>query len=212
MTNFECGGYSIGMSCNILLADLLIKENFLKKWVNIHNEKLSKTDDALKTPLFYLPNLKKPSGSPSIPIISSDQGKTRGQTVIFKIADKNVNLENESIKKIMLVCVKEAESQLGIKMGQTFPLFLKEPSNTIKIETCSRFEKGMVPWEMDLRSQVRSESWDDLGVNEIVIQKGNKPTRVSHWMGSVMDGLVMALTSPQGEEASSILNVIVSVP
>ncbi|TXG51213.1 hypothetical protein EZV62_023737 [Acer yangbiense] len=31
VTNFECGGYSIGISCNLLLADILFKENFFQK-------------------------------------------------------------------------------------------------------------------------------------------------------------------------------------
>ncbi|KAJ0105880.1 hypothetical protein Patl1_18403 [Pistacia atlantica] len=205
VTNFECGGYSVGMSCNILLADLLITDNFLKKWVNIHNEMLSKVDDAIETPIFYLPTLKKTSGSPSIPIIRSDQTKNCGKTMIFKITDENINLENESGKTLVLVCVKETENEVGSKLASKFPVFLKEPSNTIKIETCSRLENEMVPWEL-------GESWDDIGANEIVIHKGNKPTRVSYWMGSVMDGIVMALTSTEGEEANSGPNIIVSVP
>ncbi|XP_031251251.1 spermidine hydroxycinnamoyl transferase [Pistacia vera] len=211
VTNFECGGYSVGMSCNILLADLLITDNFLKKWVNIHNEMLSKVD-AIETPIFYLPTLKKTSGSPSIPIIRSDQTKNCGKTMIFKITDENINLENESGKTLMLVCVKETENEVGSKLASKYPVFLKEPFNTIKIETCSRLENEMVPWELDVRNQVRGESWDDLGANEIVIHKGNKPTRVSYWMGSVMDGIVMALTSTEGEEANSGPNIIVSVP
>ncbi|XP_028083588.1 protein ECERIFERUM 26-like, partial [Camellia sinensis] len=57
VTNFQCGGYSIGISCSLVLADPLAIISFLRRWVNIHNRMVSEADEA-KPPLFYLPNFK----------------------------------------------------------------------------------------------------------------------------------------------------------
>ncbi|KAK8341794.1 hypothetical protein V6Z12_A08G188600 [Gossypium hirsutum] len=44
VTNFQCGGYSIGISCSILLADLLLMKEFLKTWADIHNKIHAETE------------------------------------------------------------------------------------------------------------------------------------------------------------------------
>ncbi|CAO2819459.1 unnamed protein product [Amaranthus hypochondriacus] len=36
VTNFKCGGYSIGISCSLFLVDPLFMANFLNKWAKIH--------------------------------------------------------------------------------------------------------------------------------------------------------------------------------
>lgn len=209
VTNFECGGYSIGISCSVLLADLLFMEDFLKKWINIHNDLLSKNDSP-KTPIFYLPNLKKPSCSPTYPV-SSNQSKNRGKTTIFKVSGcEDVNLENESCRKLMLACVEEAERKLGSKMATKFPVFLKESPNTMKIESCMKHRYELIQSELKLGNQESGVTCHDLGSIEVTFGQGNKPARVTNWIGSVSDGLVTA--TPSSVQGTSELSIIVSIP
>ncbi|XP_022867017.1 protein ECERIFERUM 26-like [Olea europaea var. sylvestris] len=65
VTNFSCGGYSIGISCSLLLADPFALTGFLKRWANEHNSLLSKLD-APKTPLCYLPKLRNLGSSKAL--------------------------------------------------------------------------------------------------------------------------------------------------
>ncbi|KAL5750841.1 hypothetical protein ACOSP7_025444 [Xanthoceras sorbifolium] len=218
MTNFECGGYSIGISCNLLLADILIKENFFQKWANIHKDILSQNNSPKSTHIFYLPYLKKASCNPDIPI-SSNQVKKKGKTMIFKITDDNlISLEKESNKKLILARVEEVERELGNnKMASKFPVFLRESSKSdkIKIEYCSKYVDEMVhSHELDFKNQVRRASWDDLGASEIDFGQGNKPSRVAYWIGSILDGFVVATSSPSDSDQSTTsgFNIIVSVP
>ncbi|KAJ6415671.1 hypothetical protein OIU84_004467 [Salix udensis] len=52
---------------------------------------------------------------------------------------------------------------------------------------------------------------DDLGVKELAFRHGNKPAHVSCWIGSAVDGLVMAIPS-SNEKNTSDFNVMVTIP
>ncbi|KAK7850783.1 brassinosteroid-related acyltransferase 1 [Quercus suber] len=136
VTNFQYGGYSIGISCSILLADLMVKEKFLTSWANIHNNILSSNNE-LKKPFFYLPNLKG----------------------MVEYYSKH----------------KHVKPQLSIK------------------------------------TQVTCAGWDEyLGAKEVAFREGNKPINVSYWIGSVLDGLVMAMPPPN--QATHGVNILVAIP
>lgn len=192
MTNFDCGGYSIGISCSILLADLLFKGNFLQKWAKMHKDMLYK-NNVPGTPIFYIPNLKN-DHRPVTPVFSSSPCKNNnGQTLIFKIdAESTTDSENKtfSIKLAILLRVEEAEKKLGSKMAWEFPLFLSEPSRKIiKVEKCSKHED----FKRKLSHGIVSECWDDLGAEEVEFHSGNQPVQVSYWIGSISGGLVLAV-------------------
>ncbi|TXG51211.1 hypothetical protein EZV62_023735 [Acer yangbiense] len=209
VTNFECGGYSIGISCNLLLADILFKENFFQKWANVHKDIVSKSNSP-KNPVFYFPNLKKGSCKTADIPNSSDQIKNNDHTVIFKITDENLcSLDKESEKKLILAHVEEVERKVGSKMASKFPVYLRESSNKIKIEYCTKNVDHDKQLELINKSthEVSRGSWDDLGVSEVDFGLGNKPNRVTYWIGSISDdGVVVAIPSTSG------LNIIVSVP
>ncbi|KAJ8774497.1 hypothetical protein K2173_016943 [Erythroxylum novogranatense] len=198
VTNFQCGGYSIGVSCSLLLADLLIEHNFILRWAKMHRDVLSK-NEALKLPIFYLPNLKPESFSPSG--ITTASSKNSGQTVIFKSESESLDL-----KDALRFSVEEAESILGAEMPSEFGFLIKESDMVIKLQTCKKHALEMLP--TNLGTRLSASSWDVLGINEIAFHEGNKPCRASCWIGSTNAGLAMAIPVP----SSSELNIIVTVP
>ncbi|XP_061347682.1 acyltransferase GLAUCE-like [Gastrolobium bilobum] len=201
VTNFECGGYSIGISCSLLLAEVLIVENFLKKWAEIHN-KLPQNEE-IKTPIFYHPGLKKnPEPLPS-DIISRTESKNGVQSTVFKVTAKDANFS----KELALLCVEDAERKLSIKMGSDFSLFVKESSEIIKVESCSK--NGYTMQGSGLKNQITRATWNDFGVYEVAFHEGNKPLLVSCWFGSVADVHVMAIPCPK-ENAFTV--IVVSPP
>ncbi|KAK2648134.1 hypothetical protein Ddye_015624 [Dipteronia dyeriana] len=208
VTNFECGGYSIGISCNLLLADILFKENFFQKWADVHKDIVSKSNSP-KNPIFYFPNLKKDGCKSADSSISSNQIKNNDHTVIFNITDENLySLDKESDKQIILASVEEVEREVGSKMASKFPVYLRESSNKIKIENCTKNVDQDQQLELIKKSthEVSRGSWDDLGASEVDFGQGKKPDRVTYWIGSISDGVVVATPSTSG------LNIIVSVP
>ncbi|KAJ7952570.1 putative Transferase [Quillaja saponaria] len=203
VTNFQCGGYSIGISCSLLLADLFIMDKFLNKWANIHRNIVSKNDLSEK-PIFYTPNLSK-SGSSLIPqLISSTPCKNGGQSMIFNITDSG-NLCME----LALLCVQEAEQKLGVKMGSDFSLFTKESSDVIKVENWSRIEHDKQPLAK-LECEITSANWNDCGVYDVAFCEGNKPASISNWIDSISDGLVLAISS--SKDGIYYGKVIVTLP
>ncbi|KDP39935.1 hypothetical protein JCGZ_03466 [Jatropha curcas] len=211
VTNFQCGGYSIGISCSILLADFLIMENFLQKWANIQKEILSKNGEINKVPIFYLPNLKPPNlnVNGSFKPVPSDY---YGQILTFKITSNEImDIKNDSCKNLALLCIEEAEQKLGNQiMSSDFNFLVKESPQVMK------FENGKKYYELG-KSHLKSNQVIDcsnlkdyLGTNEVSFREGNTPARVSYWIGGANDGFVVAI--PSFNEGVSELNFIITIP
>ncbi|XP_028083589.1 protein ECERIFERUM 2-like [Camellia sinensis] len=209
VTNFQCGGYSIGISCSLVLADPLAIISFLRRWVDIHNHMVSEADEA-KPPLFYLPNFK-PNGTFLTNPIGSNQTKHRGKIMIFKSSTiKDLNLNDEARKALALQCVEEAESKFGVKMASDLSLFVKELSEeVIKVEKFAR--EGLLQKPKGCGSGLSCANWEDLGASEVNFFEGNRPVCVSYWINSVPgEGFVILI--PSVDESVSEMNIVVTVP
>ncbi|XP_061343927.1 anthranilate N-benzoyltransferase protein 2-like [Gastrolobium bilobum] len=201
VTNFECGGYSIGISCSLLLAEILIVENFLKKWAEIH--KMLPQNEEIKTPTFYYPDLKIHEPLPSY-IISQTENKNGVLSTVFEVTTKDANFS----KELALLCVEDAERKLNLKMGSDFSLVVKKSSEIIKVESCSK--SGYNMQGLGLKNQITRATWNDFGAYEVAFHEGNKPVLVSCWIGFVADvAHVMAVPCPK-ENAFAV--IVVSPP
>ncbi|KAM7273381.1 hypothetical protein ACFE04_028045 [Oxalis oulophora] len=192
VTNFECGGYSIGISCSILLADLLMMSNFLHKWTQIHKNLMSQ-NDAKKLPLFYFHDNEKAKIILTSQITSNHKNNSNNQTMIYKIPRENP-LEY-SYKDLALLAIEKTEKQIGTKLGQEIYLFVQESANTIKIENYDKDNK--LVGVMSPGNDMLNARWDELG--EISFYEKNKPAHFSYWIGSRHGGedeVVIALASP----------------
>ncbi|XP_028762538.1 tryptamine hydroxycinnamoyltransferase 2 [Neltuma alba] len=197
VTNFKCGGYSIGISCSLLLADFLVVDNFLKKWADIHKNEALRNGET-KTPLFYHPRLKNPEVPPPN-IIRRTPYKNGGQSLLFKITSEDSEFERESAR----LCVQEAEKRLQRKMGSKFSLFVKERSEAMKAETCAYNRQAL---GRGLKNQMTSTTWDEFGAYDISFHEEKKPVHVSRWIGSASEGNVVAVKYPK-EGVSAVIVV-----
>ncbi|KAJ8754312.1 hypothetical protein K2173_002763 [Erythroxylum novogranatense] len=197
VTNFQCGGYSIGISCSLLLADLFIAQNFISQWAEMHRDVVSK-NEVVKLPIFYLPNLKPKSFSPDC-TITTTPSKNSGQTMIFRTESQSVDLKNA-----LRLSIEEAESKLGVEMPSEFFLVVKESTMVTKVRNCKKHDLEMLPSK--LGPKLVSSSWDVLGINGVAFHEENKPACVSYWIGSIKDGLVLAIAVPNSPE----FNIIIS--
>ncbi|XP_057513873.1 pelargonidin 3-O-(6-caffeoylglucoside) 5-O-(6-O-malonylglucoside) 4'''-malonyltransferase-like [Actinidia eriantha] len=197
VTNFQCGGYSIGISCSLLVADPMAITSFLRRWAKIHNKIVSEAE-MTKLPLFYLPNLK-PNSSPLTNQTGSNRTKDRAKTLIFRVGTKGLNLNDEAHLALALLCMEEVEIKLGVKMASKFSLLVEEPSKGLKVESYLREGLLQKPL-MEFKSELNCACWDDFGGNEVIFYGGNKPVWVSYWINSVpSEGLVIVIPSPDSE-------------
>ncbi|XP_016201478.1 vinorine synthase [Arachis ipaensis] len=204
VTNFECGGYSIGISCSLLLAEVLVVDNFLKKWAKIHDEMLSENGE-IKRPIFYQPcqkNVDEALAS-DVNVISRSLSKNGIESMVFKITSNEASFNKERLRELAMFCVEEAEQKLNIKMGSKFSFVVKESSKVTRVESCSKSNRG------HSSIQMTPTTWNEFGLYEVAFCKGNTAVHVSCWVASVPDGHVLAVPYPK-ENVSAL--IIVSPP
>ena len=163
-----------------------------------------------KNPYFTFLILKK-NGPSLANIISHSPRNDCGQTMHFKVTtNENANLDyGEFCKSLALLCIEKTERRLGSTMVSEFSLFVKENSEIIEIAKYSKH--GHVNPQLSLKTQVTCASWDEwLGANEVAFRDGNKPMHVSYWIGSIFDGLVIAI--PPLNQATLGVNILVTIP
>ncbi|KAH7862987.1 hypothetical protein Vadar_011875 [Vaccinium darrowii] len=209
VTNFQCGGYSVGISCSLLLADPLAIICFLSRWANIHSKMVSETE-MTKPPLFYTPKFK-PNASFYTNQVGSNEVKDRRKPLIFKTGKLNPN-DVETRKALVLRCIEEAELKLGGKRASKFSLIVKTHSEPEEIEVESYLRQGLMEEKpLSFSSGISCGSWDDLGASEVIFYEGYKPVCVSHWIGSAPGEGLLVLTPCPDESVSEVFNVVVTI-
>lgn len=191
VTNFSCEGYSIGISCSLLLIDPFALTTFLKNWSNIHNNIISKPN-ATKIPTFYLPHHGK---SYPFQLMGPNTFNNAAETVIFKIPTKIL----DSDMNLAARCVDEAEREIGRKVAPNLSLFFKVPHEDAKVETCSR--EGLLKDQGcdDFKGLTCVRTWDELELKNVCFNEGKKPIYVSCWINSLVDeGSVLAVPFDAG--------------
>ncbi|CAA3032995.1 ECERIFERUM 1-like, partial [Olea europaea subsp. europaea] len=190
VTNFKCGGYSIGISSSLLLADPFVMTSFLKKWANVHKSLVLKAD-VPKMPTFYLPNLRNSAGKTPSLLMDSKTNKCVAQSVIFNIPTKISNLGSDNYHNLAAECILEAEHIVGTKMASNFSLYVKKPDEDVRVEICPKEKLIRKPTSI-VNGFTYASSWDVLGADEICFNEGNKAAYVSCWINSIFDeGSVM---------------------
>ncbi|XP_057478842.1 uncharacterized protein LOC130766173 [Actinidia eriantha] len=154
VTSFQCGGYLIGISCSLFVADPMAITSFFRRWAKIQN-KIVFEAEMTKLPIFYLPNLK-PNGSPLTNQSSLNQS---AKTLIIKIDTNELNLNDESCLALMLFCIEEVGIKLGVKMTSKFSLLMEEPSKGAKVESYLR--EGLMEKPLEFKNGLNCARWDD---------------------------------------------------
>ncbi|WCJ25799.1 HXXXD-type acyl-transferase family protein [Euphorbia peplus] len=208
VTNFKCGGYSIGISCSMLLADILIMDNFLQKWTQIHRNIVSKNKS--KVPIFYVPDMKAPSLNLNGLFTSTTRPKLT-QTVIYKISTISETVDFK--ENLALFCLEEAEKDLRItKTLPEFAFLVKESPKAIRAQMWKKRDVGRSQNDkvVILKTSYLNER---MGIDEVSFREGSKPITMSYWIGSG-DGSVQTIAVPSYDKFGDYadINIIVTIP
>uniref|UniRef100_A0A7N0V494 Uncharacterized protein n=1 Tax=Kalanchoe fedtschenkoi TaxID=63787 RepID=A0A7N0V494_KALFE len=202
VTDFECGGYSIGLSLSALLGDTSELSGFLEHLAATHLDIFFKQN---KLPAFYLPKRKSTKLYP----VPNNLARRRhaGQTLLYRI--HNPESSTAELNGLALSCIKDAERKLGVDLGPDFELTLctKDGSTgDLAVEKC----KGLTWVGLNALPKLNGAKWDDKIFDQVTFWEGHKPVRGAYWIGlGVDEGLVMVYTSPLGDSA---IHITVSVP
>ncbi|WCJ25797.1 HXXXD-type acyl-transferase family protein [Euphorbia peplus] len=209
VTNFKCGGYSIGISCSLLLADVLIMDKFLQKWTKIHRDIVLKNKEP-KVPIFYVPNLKAPSSNLN-GLYPSTTRPSICQTVIYKVSSISELIDFK--EHLALFCLEEAEKKFEItKNSLEFAFLVKESPETIEARELKKCEIGKSQNDQVIILKT-SDLNEYIGLKEVYFREGSKPATTSYWIGS-SDGRVHVIAIPSYDKLGDAgdLNIIVTIP
>lgn len=225
VTNFGCGrGYSVGISCSLLLADPLAMTSFLTDWTKYHNTIFSKHENHNR-PLFDVPSLGERKFTPyisAIPLNSIPTSTSSCKNLIFKFALKDLtDMDSDKLKAIAVQCIEEAEHKFGHKLSSTnFSLLMKVKSLSSSSEDVvikvDNFVKQKLLVEsslkvMNVHGLTSKTSWDSvLQVDRTTFDGGNQPVLVACWINCIVDeGMVVVISSPDERNFGNIVIVIV---
>lgn len=202
MTNFQCGGYSIGLSCSLIVADAAEIISFIKRWATIHAElqTLHPEDDPPK-PIFRLFDVKRMDSSK---LLTPSPCRKLARTITFAAE----YAKGISPGTLALACTKEAEKELGGKVGSSFSVMVRDAtSEAVSVITAKGNEDfGVRPrsiWKVD---------WGTWIGDSVTFREGNEALAVSCWVGSE-DGFVMVTPSGIGGNQGGVsVNVLVAIP
>ncbi|CAN1195564.1 Agmatine hydroxycinnamoyltransferase 1 [Linum perenne] len=206
VTNFSCGSYSIGISCSLLLADILITHNFLQKWGEIQRQIIISNSSSVNIPIFYLPNLK-PAGSFTLEAFDSTATRGQSHTLILKAKQQHQNETSLLVNS----CAEKAQHVLGsseVKVS-SFRLVsssMEEEKNVLRVKKWGAIE------EEGGELVVENASLDDLGIGEVSFYQGNKPVGLSCWVGWKDDETGLVMTIDDGKKNGDDVIVFVAVP
>ncbi|XP_010452154.1 PREDICTED: uncharacterized protein LOC104734305 [Camelina sativa] len=196
VTNFESGGYSVGISCSILLADLLLETDFLTKWVQIQSSLAHSQTTAVK-PIFYLPSLKQNYKKFLTEFTRSASVLDRGEPVVLRA---------KTCLKMSPACIVARK-----KTSADVFLFVKELGyGTV----CDGMKVEIHPSRDEAISDCDCGG-DLVETDDGVINKnlafGERLEVTACWVGSVSKGVVFAVPSAFGDP-KSLAKFIVALP
>ncbi|KAI4303280.1 hypothetical protein MLD38_038930 [Melastoma candidum] len=197
VTNFQCGGYSIGVSCSLIVADVAEIIGFIERWATIHVglQSLHPQDNPQK-PIFRLSDVKRTDSS-KLPTPSLCRKHAR--TIAFSTEDA----KSVSLGALVSACTKEADKEPGTKLGTAYSVMVKDATTTGTMSVS--ISKGISD-EGEHVGSIRKADWGSWFGDGVTFEAENEARAISCWVGS-KDGFVAVTRSGGGN-----VNVLVSIP
>lgn len=200
LTRFQGdGGYAVGVSCSLMLADPLSLARFLLSWSRTHAEMKARNKVATNPMLQYAGYFQRPDVMTrrikSIPIDAAGAGDINVETVLFRTAAAGAPDDHRALAR---ACLDKASDALGNKVPRFTVVMVAgkgEGDNPpgMSVETCEAAEDAS-PAEAN---ELQAVQWQELGLEELAL-RGAKPVHVSYRIVAGSDeGL--AVVMPDGD-------------
>ncbi|TVU28993.1 hypothetical protein EJB05_20535 [Eragrostis curvula] len=204
LTRFQGdGGYAVGVSCSLMLADPLSLARFLLSWARTHAAMKASNKVATNPMMQYLSYFQRPDAMTkrikSIPIDTVVPGADvdEVETVLFRAAGAP-----SDHRALARACLDQASDKLGAaNKVQGFSVVVVaekgEGDNpaAMSVETCTAeavADSGCAGHKLEV------VQWQELGLEELVLREG-KPAHVSYSIVTGSDeGLVVVMPDGDG--------------
>ncbi|KAL6652289.1 hypothetical protein ACP70R_011214 [Stipagrostis hirtigluma subsp. patula] len=188
LTRFRDGGYAIGASCSLLLADPLCLISFLKSWARTHARLQAQSKLVANPVIQYTRYLQSPGPAKrlkSVPLDLGGAAAAAAKTVLFRAAaDESDRLA------VAAACIGKANEMLGAKAPPRLTVIARDGSGGVNVQTWTA-ENGQAPCHGD--HALRAAHWQEAGLEELALE-GSKPVRVSYGVSPCADeGLAVVM-------------------
>ncbi|XP_040376769.1 uncharacterized protein LOC102705051 [Oryza brachyantha] len=209
LTRFQGdGGYAVGVSCALLLADPLSLARFLQSWARTHTRMKAQSKAAAHPVVQYLAYFQRPETSRkrvrSVPI-DSFAGDGAAETVLFRTGAAAPAPDGHH-RALAAACVDQASRALGAARASRLSVVVVAPAagddglvGKATIETCTA-DDGPQAWSGTggAGTSLEAVQWSELGLEELVL-RDSKPVRVSCSIVTAGDeGLVVVMPDGAG--------------
>lgn len=192
VTQFHGGGFSLGISCSLLLADPLFLGHFLNSWAHTHAAMLSH-GQLTNSPIFHLTYFQRPGQSHHLKSIDLGSNPPASNTTLLFVADPKANNVQSACCQIADNYFQVATRRLRKKDLSTYSLIISGDHSADKIVKPRAIASSNVVDET-----AQEQAWvNQLGLENMNFIGGNDPIRVSCQIISCLeDGLAMIITPP----------------
>ncbi|CAN6240359.1 unnamed protein product [Urochloa humidicola] len=187
LTRFQDGGYAIGASCSLLLADPLSLASFLKTWARKHAELQAQNKVVVNAVIQYTRYLHGASAAAkhvkSIPLNTGAAGgdNMTTTTVLFRAAGCGADASDH--RAIAAACVAETSERPGARAPPRVTVMARDDdgSGGPSVQTCAAADGGdHKVCHVQNGHAPRVARWrDEAGLEELVLE-GRKPVQVSY--------------------------------
>nr|TKW05767.1 hypothetical protein SEVIR_7G198100v2 [Setaria viridis] len=198
LTRFQDGGYAVGASCSLLLADPLSLAGFLKSWARKHAELQAQGKIVANPVIQYTRYLQSAGGAArrvkSVPVDTDIATGTTTTTVLFRAAGGGTS----DHRALAAACVAMAIERLGAKALPRFTVMARDGSEGLNVKTCTA-DGDEKPCNGHEHAPRVSHWRDEAGLEDLTLE-GNKPVHVSYCVSPCADeGLVVVMPAGGAE-------------
>ncbi|CAL5069196.1 unnamed protein product [Urochloa decumbens] len=216
LTRFKDGGYAIGASCSLLLADPLSLACFLKSWARKHAELQAQNKLAANPVIQYTRYLhsvataaaKRVKSVPLDTATAAGIGGNTTTTVLFRAAGGAPDH-----RALAAACVADASARLGARAPGRVTVMARDGSGGLSVlTTCTAADGGDRKACHGRHGHApRAAQWcDEAGLEDLALE-GRKPVHVSYAVSPCADeGLVVVM--PAGTGGGGELLITATVP
>lgn len=204
LTRFQGdGGYAVGVSCSMMLADPLSLARFLLSWARTHAEMKARSKVAAIPMMQYAGYFQRPDTLTrrikSVTLDAFAEDAVGAETVLFRASATAAN-DTTDHRALAEACVDEARQRIGAAKAPRFSLVVVardavgDNPRGMSVETCEAAD-GL---PASSGHKIEAARWQELGLEEFAL-RGTKPVHVSCSIVTGGDeGLVVVMPDGKG--------------
>ena len=198
LTRFQDGGYAVGASCSLLLADPLSLVGFLKSWAGKHAELQALVANPVIQYTRYIRSADAGAAAKrvkSVPLDDTAAAEHTTTTMLFRAAGGGGGTPDH--RALAAACVAKAVERLGARAPPRFTVVARDGSEGLSVLTCAADGDQQKPCPAPRAAHWRDEP--GLGLEDLALE-GRKPVHVSyHVVPCADEGLVVVMPAGGAE-------------